>query len=102
MLDIIILFFLCRNIGRMARAKGLTPLRWQLFTIVAWIVCEIIGMNLALGWMGYAEIKTLNAMMAIIIKHPGIVMFSLFCAFGGALLVRYSLERKPDADQSGM
>ena len=43
MLELIALIFLTREIGRLAHDKGLKPLTWKIYTIVGWIVSEIIG-----------------------------------------------------------
>jgi len=93
-MDLIILFFLCRKIGKIAREKGLKALNWQLFTILSWFVLEGIGLVVALQWLGYQQIKTTNEMIAAVTKNPGITFFSLFCGYGGYLLVRYILEKK--------
>jgi hypothetical protein len=47
-----------------------------------------------LQWLGYQQIKTTNEMIAAVTKNPGITFFSLFCGYGGYLLVRYILEKK--------
>ena len=93
-MDLIILFFLCRKIGRIARENGLIALKWQLFTILSWFILEGIGLIVALEWLGYQNIKTTNEMIAAVTKNPGITFFSLFCGYGGYLLVRYILEKK--------
>ena len=43
MLDIIVLIFLTRKVGRIAHEKGLKPLTWKLYTVAGWLVSEIIG-----------------------------------------------------------
>jgi hypothetical protein len=43
MLEIIALIFLTKDIGRIAHDKGLRPVTWKIYTIVGWIVSEIIG-----------------------------------------------------------
>jgi hypothetical protein len=94
MLDIIILFFLCRGIKKLALEKNLKPRRWITYTIVSWFVFEGIGFNLALYWNGFTNIKTLSEIARITIENPGIVFFSLFCGYGGYLLVKFILEKK--------
>ncbi len=93
-MDLIILFFLCRKIGRIAREKDLKAFKWQLFTILSWFIFEGIGLVVALEWLGYQQIKTTNEMIAAVTRNPGITFFSLFCGYGGYLLVRYILEKK--------
>lgn len=48
-MDLIILFFLAREIGRLASRKGLKPGTWRLYTVIGWIITEIIG--LLIGFM---------------------------------------------------
>lgn len=43
MLEIIALIFLTKEIGRIAHAKGLRPVTWKVYTVVGWIISEIIG-----------------------------------------------------------
>ena len=43
MLEIIALIFLTREIGKLAARKGLKPITWKIYTVVAWMVSEIIG-----------------------------------------------------------
>ena len=92
-MDIILLFFLCRSIAKLAKSKGRNPFLWVIYTIISWIFCEGIGLNIALGRIGFGEITTYNQLMTVVLNHPGIVFFSLFCAFGGYLLVRFVLEK---------
>jgi hypothetical protein len=48
MLEIIILFFLCRSLGTTLRDKGRNPIGFQILLVLAWIACEFIG-----GFVGY-------------------------------------------------
>ena len=82
MLEIIALIYLSRRIGSLAIQKGLKPLTWKLYTIAAWITCEIIGMLIAYALFG----QNIFSIMSI----------ALTAAFGGYLLVRAILEKKPD------
>ncbi len=43
MIEIIILIFITREIGRLAFSKGLNPAKWKFFTVIAWIVTEFFG-----------------------------------------------------------
>jgi hypothetical protein len=82
MLEIIALIYLSRRIGLLAIQKGLKPLSWKLYTIAAWIICEIIGIFIAIALFG----QSIFSIMSI----------GLACAFGGYLIVRAVLEKKPD------
>jgi hypothetical protein len=48
MLDIVILYFLTREIGKLAERKGLKAFTWKVYTVVAWILSEILGIIAAL------------------------------------------------------
>ncbi len=43
MLDLIVLFFLTREIGRLAFRKGLKPLTWKIYNVLGWLGAELIG-----------------------------------------------------------
>ena len=96
MIDLILLFFLCRGITATANRKGLKPWLWNLYTVLAWFLCEFIGFNIALAWLGFTSVQSPEQLLQILTRHPSLFLFSLFCAFGGYLLVRKRLESKPD------
>ena len=48
MLEIIALIFITREIGKIAASKGLKPLTWKIYTVLAWIIFEIWGFMVAL------------------------------------------------------
>jgi len=83
MFEIILLYFLCRKIGKMAVEKGLRPGRWKLYTILYWILFECIGCYLAISLFGFS-----------VNNIVGLMAFAIVSAFGGYLLVRYKLENK--------
>jgi hypothetical protein len=81
MIELIILFFLTRSIGRLAMQKGQNPGRWKLYTVLAWIGFEFVG-----------------AFIGVSISHNLILgmLLGLGCAFGGYLLMKYQLDKMPD------
>ena len=52
MLEIIALIFLTREIGRLAERKGLKPITWKIYTVLAWIASEFIGMVIGIMVFG--------------------------------------------------
>lgn len=48
MLEIIILYFLTKEIGKLAESKGQKTFRWKLYTVVGWLASEIFGMIVGL------------------------------------------------------
>jgi hypothetical protein len=87
MIEIIVLFFLGRHIGRMAAGKGLSPNKWILYLVLAWVGAEFIGVILGIMLFGIGNLF-------------GLMMFAIACAFGGYLLVRKRLEDMPDSEGS--
>lgn len=85
MLEIIALIFLCKMNGALALKKGLKPGSWKLYTIFAWIVAEITGMTLGIIFLGLDK-KDI----------AGLITVGLTSAFGGYLIIRAILEKKPD------
>lgn len=47
-MDLIVLIFLTRHIGRLAHDKGLKTLKWKFYTILSWIITEFIGVIVGL------------------------------------------------------
>jgi hypothetical protein len=82
MIEIIALFFLGRHIGRMAASKGLSPKKWILYLVVAWVGAEFAGIILGGIFFGMGNLA-------------GLLLFSIACAFGGYLWVRNRLEQAP-------
>lgn len=86
MLDLILLYFLAKNIGALAIKKGLPALKWKITMIGAWLIFEMIGIFFGIVFFGTGNLYSL-------------LFFGLACAFGGYLLIRYILENKPDQNQ---
>ena len=82
MIEIIALIFLTRKIGALATLKGQAPRRWKLHTVLAWIGFEIFGVTVGL-------LISHNTNLALLL--------GIGCAFGGYLLMKYQLEKVPDA-----
>jgi hypothetical protein len=87
-LEIIALVFLCRKNGNLAMQKGLRPTPWKWYTVIAWIVAEMIGIMIGMSFYGQMELIRENIL--------GISFFGLVCAVGGYLLIKFLLERKAD------
>lgn len=85
MLEIIALIFLCKRIGTIAERKGLKPGLWKFYTVLAWLGCEFTGVILGMMLFGFNKDDLF-----------GLLAFALVCAFGGYLIVKMILEKKPD------
>ena len=84
MLDIILLYFLAKNIGRLALKKGLPPLKWKLILIGIWLTFEMAG--IFLGFSAFGDGNLL-----------GLLLMGLASAFGGYFVLKANLEKYPDA-----
>jgi len=83
MLEILILIFLTGAIGTLAKRKGKKAGAWKLYTVLAWIGCEIFGLVLIIGLSANHNILILG-------------VCGLVFGFGGYLIVKYILEKMPD------
>jgi hypothetical protein len=91
MIEIIVLYFLCKNIGQLAVSKGLKPMAWKIYTILAWIAGELLGVVFGSVMFG-VNIEVYKYTNEL----GGLMLFALVCAFGGYLLVRRILEIRPN------
>ncbi|MDQ2719301.1 MAG: hypothetical protein M3Z26_06005 [Bacteroidota bacterium] len=48
MLEVIVLIFLTKGIGKLAHNKGLKPGIWKIYIIVSWIISEVTGIFVGL------------------------------------------------------
>ena len=52
MLEIIVLIFLTKEIGKLARSKGVKPSTWKAYNVLGWLLAESIGVILGLELFG--------------------------------------------------
>ena len=83
MLEVIALYFLCKKNGTLASQKGLNPRSWKWYTILAWILTEMIGVVLGIIFYGENNLEP-------------IMLLGLISAFGGYLIIKFILEKRPD------
>lgn len=83
MLEIVALIFLCKRNGEVALKKGLKPGAWKLYTVLAWLGAEIVGV--ILGIILFTQENIL-----------GVIALGLVSAFGGYLIIKSILDKKPD------
>ena len=95
--EIIILFFLCRKMGNLAVQKGLSAITWKLYTILGFFAAEIVGIMLGILLFGNIDVNALSTMAELQNSNIyGLEAFALISAFGGYLIVKSILEKKPD------
>ncbi len=87
MIEILLLILLTRQVGQMAKRRGLKPGIWKFKTVVFWILFEIMGMFSGIALFG----DVTNNLI-------GLMLYMVVCAFGGYLLVRKQLDRIPEQD----
>ncbi len=90
-IEIIALVFLCKSNGDLAAKKGLKPGTWKLYTVLAWLAAELFGCMLGLLMFGQADISKMDQASFFQIS-----LVAIFCAFGGYLIIKFTLEQKPD------
>jgi hypothetical protein len=83
MLDLIILYFLTKEIGKIATQKGLKPITWKIYTIVAWIASELVG--LVAGVMIFGADNIIS-----------IILVGFTFAITSYFLIKAQLNRLPD------
>ena len=83
MLEIVALIFITKEIGKLAHNKGLKPLTWKIYTIVAWIVSEIIGVFVGVMIFGVNNIFS-------------VVMVGLTFAITSYFIIKAQLNKLPD------
>ena len=50
MLELIALYFIFREAGRLAVEKGYSPVRWRIQALMAWFFGEIMGIYIVLAY----------------------------------------------------
>ena len=83
MLEIIALIFLTRDIGKIAASKGLKPITWKIYTVLAWIIFEIWGFIIALMIFDKTNLFS-------------IIMVGLMFAVSSYFLIKARLNKIPD------
>jgi hypothetical protein len=83
MLEIIALYFLCKQMGQLARQKGQPAGKWKFYTIAGWFIAEILGFIMGVSFFGPSNLI-------------GLMLIGLISAVGGYLIVKAQLEKYPD------
>ena len=83
MLEIIALIFLTKDVGKLATAKGLKPLTWKIYTVVGWIISEIIGLFVGALFFGKDNLFS-------------VVMIGLTFAITSYFIIKAWLNKLPD------
>lgn len=84
MIEIIALIFLTRNISFIAQEKGLTPLTWRVYVILAWVATEL-------------AVAVIGTIMGLELLPLLLVAYLL--AYVSFVLIKKRLQSKPDKDE---
>ncbi len=85
MIDLILLFFLTREIGRLAFKKGLKPLTWKIYNVLGWLGAELIGIVIGVLIFG------LNNLVSVQLIAFAFAITSYF-------IIKAQLNKFPDID----
>ncbi len=83
MIEIIVLIFLAREIGRLAERKGLSKTRWKIVLIALWLFLEFTGVIIGMLIFSYDNLFS-------------IAMVGLMLASTSYFIVRGYLLKQPD------
>lgn len=84
MVEIIILIFLARDLGKLAVQKGLKPSTWQIYLVAGWVLAELIGVMVGVMMFGLNNIIT-------------VILIAIAFAFSSYFVLRSMLEKYPDS-----
>jgi hypothetical protein len=85
MLEIIALIFLSREVGKLAVKKGLKVFNWKLYTVLAWVGAEMIG--IFIGFMIFGKDNLIS-----------VELVGLTFAITSYFIIKGQLEKMPDND----
>lgn len=85
MLDVVALIFITREIGRLAESKGLSSMRWKMYSILAWIAFELVGLMVAVNFFDKTD-------------YFSLLLVGLIFAFTSYVIIKSILNKMPDYD----
>lgn len=83
MLEIIAIIFLTKKIGRLAEQKGLKPGPWKVYTVLAWIGSELVG--IVIGFLIFGQSSVGPA-----------ILLGYTCAIASFFILKANLNKRPD------
>ena len=85
MLDLILLFFLTKEIGKIADRKGLKTLTWKIYNVVGWLGAELVGVMIGVLIFGLNNIVSVQ-----------LIAFAF--AITSYFIIKAQLNKLPDRD----
>ena len=83
MLEIVALYFILKQMGTLAKTKGLSPGRWKVFALISWIGGELIGVIAGIMIFGPDNLVS-------------VILVGIAGAFTGYLAIKSNLSKRPD------
>ena len=85
MLDLIVLYFLTKEIGKLALKKGLKPITWKVYNVVGWLLAELVGIVIGVLIFGLENLVSVQ-----------LVAFAF--AITSYFIIKAQLNKLPDQD----
>jgi hypothetical protein len=106
MFEIILLTYLAYRNSVLAKRKEQNQVAWAVYTVVAYLVCMMLGIVIVLAYFckdiisidqlsKLAPTARAQQLQQVFVEHPLHMLTIELFGIGGYLLVRYLLERKP-------
>ena len=83
MIEIIVLIFLAKEIGRLALQKGLKAGWWKFYLVIGWIVGELIGMIIGVMIFGQDNLVS-------------VLLLAIAVAVSSYFIIKSYLNKLPD------
>lgn len=84
MLEIVALYFILKQMGALAKTKGLSPGRWKVFALISWFAGEFMGLIFGIMIFGINNIVS-------------VFLVGIAGGFTGYLAIKSNLSNRPDA-----
>lgn len=98
MFELLLSIFLSYRNAQLAKAKGQNTIVWVILTLTAFFVAYIFG-GVILFLILYKGPMEQRAVTEFLVSRPVLMVTFMFFGLGGYLLIRYILERMPNAPQ---
>jgi F0F1-type ATP synthase assembly protein I len=83
MVEIIVLYFLTKEIGKIATTKGLSSGKWKFNLVLGWIAGEVLG--IIIGFMLFGKENLFSC-----------ILLALGCAASAYFIIKNYLAKLPD------
>ena len=108
MLELFFLIYLGYKNSQRAKLKGANPVTWAIFTGISWLISYFFGMAIVAFFFLKNKINfnsenlQPNDISGQLIQefknNPFLLFVVYFFGYGGYLIVRYTIDQRPDKD----